>query len=61
MAETLYGSTPAGGLAKTCRWTVAYAEEVLSRHATSSELPLRPVSNVVSLHDMRRDRHRARF
>ncbi len=61
MAETLYGSNPAGELAKTCRWSVAFAEEVLSRHATSSELPLRPVSNVVSLHDMRRDRNRARF
>lgn len=61
MAETLYGSTPAGGLAKTCRWSMAFAEEVLSRHATSSELPLRPISNVVGLHDVRRGRSQARF
>jgi Zn-dependent peptidase ImmA (M78 family) len=61
MAETLYGSAPAEGLAKTCRWSMAFAEEVLSRHATSSELPLRPISNVVSLHDARRVRNQVRF
>jgi Zn-dependent peptidase ImmA (M78 family) len=61
MAETLYGSAPSGGLAKNCRWSLAFAEDVLSRHATSAELPLQPVSNVVSLHDARQVRNQARF
>lgn len=49
MAETLYGPLPSQGLAKSSRWTVAFAEDVLNRHATSSELPLRQMNNVVSL------------
>ena len=61
MAETLYGPTPAAGLDKSCRWSVAFAENVLNRHATSFELPLQPVSNVVSLHGVRRTHHRNRF
>jgi Zn-dependent peptidase ImmA (M78 family)/transcriptional regulator with XRE-family HTH domain len=53
MAETLYGIHPAQQLAKDARWTDAFADEVLSRHATSSELPSRITaiddSNVVRL------------
>ncbi|WP_157245395.1 hypothetical protein [Nonomuraea typhae] len=39
MAETLYGPHPAQGLARSANWTPAFAEDVLSRHATGSELP----------------------
>jgi hypothetical protein len=53
MAETLHGPAPAAGLSKASQWSVGFAEDVLSRHATSSELPLRPVSNVISLFDIR--------
>ena len=60
MAEKLYGSTPAAGLAKASQWSIGFAEDVLSRHATSSELPLRPASNVVSLQEIRRARPQAR-
>lgn len=49
MAETLYGTAPAEGLARMARWTAAFAEDVLDRHATSAELPIRPRHNVVSI------------
>jgi Zn-dependent peptidase ImmA (M78 family) len=49
MAEVLYGSAPAEGLAGAARWTTAFAEEVLRRHAIGAELPLRRPSNVVNL------------
>lgn len=53
MAETLFGPNPASGLAHLARWTPAFAEEVLSRHATASELPSRRVNNVISINSRR--------
>jgi Zn-dependent peptidase ImmA (M78 family)/transcriptional regulator with XRE-family HTH domain len=41
MAEILYGPAPAAGLARDARWTIGYAEQVLSCHATAAELPSR--------------------
>lgn len=61
MAEILYGPAPAAGLARDARWTLGFAEQVLSHHATAAELPTRrllaPVltaSNVTRLDDHRR-------
>jgi Zn-dependent peptidase ImmA (M78 family)/transcriptional regulator with XRE-family HTH domain len=56
MAETIYGPHPAEDLAEAVLWTPAFAEDVLSRHATGSELPSRRVTNVVSLTRARRAR-----
>ena len=59
MAEILYGPAPADGLARDARWTIGFAEQVLSRHATAGELPSRRLlapassSNVTEL-DRRR-------
>ncbi|WP_157253234.1 helix-turn-helix domain-containing protein [Nonomuraea typhae] len=53
MAETLYGPHPAQGLARSANWTPAFAEDVLSRHATGSELPSRRITNVVSISSLR--------
>ena len=36
MAETIYGPHPAEDLAEAALWTPAFAEDVLSRHATGS-------------------------
>ncbi len=41
MAEMLYGPTPAVGLSRDAVWGLAFTEEVLSRHATTEELPAR--------------------
>lgn len=56
MAETLYGPHPSQGLARSANWTPAFAEDVLSRHATGAELPSRRITNVISL-SSRRSRH----
>ena len=56
MAEALYGLSPVQGLAQDARWTLAFTEDVLERHATPAELPSRPVTNVVSLDTKRRRR-----
>ena len=53
MAETIYGPHPAEDLAEAALWTPAFAEDVLSRHATGSELPSRRTTNVVSLAPLR--------
>ncbi|MET9340281.1 ImmA/IrrE family metallo-endopeptidase [Nonomuraea sp. NPDC003804] len=53
MAETLFGPNPSSGLAAMTNWTPAFAEDVLSRHATGSELPSRRVTNVVSINSLR--------
>lgn len=53
MAETLHGPHPAQGLAESALWTPAFAEDVLARHATGSELPSRRITNVVSLSALR--------
>ncbi|TDD54608.1 ImmA/IrrE family metallo-endopeptidase [Nonomuraea terrae] len=53
MAETLFGPHPAQGLARAANWTPAFAEEVLARHATGSELPSRRITNVISLSSRR--------
>ncbi|MEU7863342.1 hypothetical protein [Nonomuraea sp. NPDC049141] len=38
MAETIYGPHPAEDLAEAALWTPALASDVLSRHATRSQL-----------------------
>ncbi|MDF5758632.1 XRE family transcriptional regulator [Spongiactinospora sp. TRM90649] len=53
MAETLHGPHPAQGLARAANWTPAFAEDVLSRHATGAELPSRRITNVISLSSRR--------
>lgn len=53
MAETLFGTYPAQGLSAMAHWTPAFAEDVLSRHATGSELPSRRVTNVISINTLR--------
>jgi Zn-dependent peptidase ImmA (M78 family)/transcriptional regulator with XRE-family HTH domain len=56
MSEVLYGPAPAEGLARAARWTAAFAEQVLDRHATNTELPLRRPNNVVNLASRRAHR-----
>lgn len=56
MAEVLYGPSPAEGLASVTSWTLPFAQDVLERFASRSDLPSRrsfaatpPAGNVIPL------------
>jgi Zn-dependent peptidase ImmA (M78 family)/transcriptional regulator with XRE-family HTH domain len=64
MAEMLFGPSPAAGLGEQANWTPAFTEDVLARHATVSELPVRsspslPLAGNVTDLAGRRSRRRA--
>lgn len=53
MSEALYGANPTQRLAEDVNWTLSFTEDVMCRHATADDLPIRPGSNVVSLEQAR--------